>query len=283
MICGRCGSENKDGAAFCEKCGLSLISTQYGTGNVMGNSAYKKPNKKIPIVAALGVLVLVLLIAGITVFLKLNSVKADEEAVALVLDEYGKAADDFDIEKASEYWTADFKNDLEEQFGDFDEKIYNGFGDYSEIARNNSAWNKLMEEYKKKLIEDFAVEGIIITKKDNGEKYAVAKLSMKRIDPSFMDGITTDSGDIWGSIKDFGLSILGRGDEVFDKKLTEAANEAMNRMNSGMYEFSAIGYLKLVKDDGTWKISENYDISDEEWDEQYEEYQHRGLLEKLKY
>lgn len=73
MNCPDCGTENKDDAKFCKKCGASLDSIKTNVINNKNNVQTEKKSSKNILIIAVAVIICVAIVAGAFVMLNGNS------------------------------------------------------------------------------------------------------------------------------------------------------------------------------------------------------------------
>lgn len=103
MYCGNCGTKNKDGARFCKECGETLQAPETSQFQAQApgegaSVAAKKPDRRKWILAAAGVLVLAVIIAGSLSFKN----KQEKKKYDNYMTQAEKYMEDMDYEKAKD-------------------------------------------------------------------------------------------------------------------------------------------------------------------------------------
>ena len=311
MFCNKCGAENKDGAAFCAKCGNSLLSSQSETGNassnIYGSSASKAAtdspfskqgqigNTKIPMAAFVGAAVVLIFILFFAMGSgNKGSLDADEKAVAGVAEKIGKYSVKQDWESLYDLYTKEEQEeldsmnykemDLEEEYKEY---VYNQFGEYSYLARENAALNDFIHTICKNLCQDYEVGEVVIkNNKDNNtdendddagnkdsEKTAIVKMVFRNIDYSYINNILPDEKGVLEQIQGAANDLFGDSDKNIDKEITEYAKKCKAGFDKNN-TIDANEYIEMTTEDGDWKISRrSMQMSDDEWDKMVEEYE----------
>lgn len=305
MFCKKCGADNKDGAAFCAKCGYSMAAADINSAvrfqttgfnaSTVNAGTVTNPNKKIYI--GLGIFALIIVIFIMSKMPTKIDPKAerkkDEKAVAEIIDKYGKDICKQDWDDLEELCTEESKGaiqNIKTLYDSIDDEIFSRFGENEGIARDNSAVNDFINIVKTNLFQGYSVGDVIIEENNNytdaevkesdiESKTAYGKIIITTVDMSNVYDIQLEEKGLLENAESLANDLFGKSDKNIDNLLTEYFKKAKANFNRED-TIESTTYLKLVKEDEKWKIEDEVFFSDDEWEKMVNKYRESDEGEK---
>lgn len=147
MFCAKCGTKNKEGAKFCEKCGEKLEEPKENKTISKINDKIKNIPKKVKVCIGIAIIIIIATIVSLTILLN-NPVKKVEDYLASYYNNYNENYDNTELVKIGEILknNKEKKDTLENISKQIEKTINNWVKNFNKSYKNE---DELTDEYTK--------------------------------------------------------------------------------------------------------------------------------------